>query len=375
VSEKQGNGIVSAAAVLLLAVFAGSLLFSCAKGEKQAAARRHTVDLVTIRDVITQTGEVEPVVKVDIKSEASGRIEKVYIKEGARVSRGDTILTIDPSRLLFKKKTMSLGVKRARLERDKARRDLNDARSLATTGTVSARRLFDLENGYEVADIAYRQQLLELQDITDQLARTVITAPMNGVVTSLEVDEGEIAVSATSGFQSGTAIATVADISTLEIISQINEVDYVHLEVGQEVVIRPQAFEDLESTGTISFISLSAKKENAEALGTFEVRIDVDSIIPGISPGINVNVDFLILEKSDVLGVPNHFVRKTPKGSFVMVAVPGTDGEETLVRRSIELGDTDYRHYEVLSGLEKGDVVVFKPDPEGPGKRKGRRGK
>lgn len=346
--------------VILLLVLP-ALFWGCGSKKKhETIEERYTVTTVNLLDKITQTGEVQPIVKVDLKSEASGLIQKVYVKEGQRVARGDKIIDIDPSRLLYKKEGMELSVKKALIQKNLAQRNYDDAQKLAETGTVSEKTISDLKSEYELANIGYRQLLLELKDIKDQLKKTEVSSPMDGVLTSLDVEEGEIAVSATSGFQSGTAIATIADISQLEVVSQIGEVDYIHLKQGQKVVIRPEAIEGIHTTGTISFIALSAKKEQADELGTFEVRITVDSLIPSIAPGINVNVEFIILERKRVLGVPNHFVYKRRGGTYMVNIVKKEGDREEVVPQKITIGATDYRHYEVLDGLKKGDVILFK---------------
>ncbi len=347
---------------LILIFLSIVLIFSGCGGKKkpETVKKKFTIKKVDLLDQIIQTGEVEPIVKVDLKSEASGLIQKVYVKEGQRVSKGDKIIDIDPSRLLFKKERMDLAVKQAQIQKEIAKRNYNDANKLIETGTISRKRLTDLKSEYDLAEITWKQQLLELQDLEDQLSKTKVTSPMDGVITSLDVEVGEIAVSATSGFQSGTAIATIADISQLEVVSQIGEVDYINLKQGQKVVIRPEAIEGMHTTGTISFVALSAKKEQAEELGTFEVRIDIDSLIPSIAPGINVNVEFVILEKKNVLGVPNHFVKKTPKGQVVSLVTKNENGENKVVPTPVKTGATDYKHYEILSGLKEGDVVQFK---------------
>jgi len=337
---------------LLLSVIT-IFLMSCNKEQKQQELQKHVVGKTGLRDVISQTGEVRSLVTVELKSEASGRIDTVYVKEGQAVTKGDTILLIDPSRLNYRKESMDLAVERATIRKEIAKRNLEEAKALLKTGTISARQIVDLENEYKLAEVSYRQEVLERKDIIDQLGNTVVTSPMDGVITSLPVEQGEIAVSATSGLQSGTALATIVDINRLEVVSQIGEVDYVNLKKGQEVVIRPEARENASTSGKIDFIALSAKKDASNELGTFEVRISVDSIIPGIAPGINVKVDFVILEKKDVTGVPNYLVEKTPKGYMVHKVTP-----EGIRKQVIKVGDTDYRYYEILEGVAVGDTLV-----------------
>jgi HlyD family secretion protein len=346
---------------IVVIVGVGLLVCTCGPKKKiQPMQESYTVKRVDLLDVMSQTGEVRPVIKIDLKSEASGKIEKIYVREGQRVARGQKILDIDPSRLNIAKNRLDLAVKRAAIMKKIALRNFEDATTLAKSSAVSEKQVTDLKNQLDLAEIEYRQQMLELDDITDQLNKTNVTSPMEGVITSLDAKEGEIAVSATSGFQGGTAIATIADVKNLEVVSQIGEVDFVRLQVGQKVHLKPEALENQATQGTITFIALSAKKAKPEDLGTFEVRISVDSIIPGIAPGVNVNVDFVIFEKKDVLGAPFFYVKKENDRAFVQQQTQKDPHKPFLKRIPVTLGNTDYKFYEILSGLNEGDVIVLR---------------
>jgi HlyD family secretion protein len=351
---------------LLAGIIATGIIMSRCGADKKITPLQETyvVKKVDLLDVMSQTGEVRPVVKIDLKSEASGKIEKIHVKEGQRVAKGQKILDIDPSRLLIAKNRLDLAVKKAAILRDIAQRNYEDAKKLAPSGAVSEKQVSDLKSEYELAEIACKQQMLELDDITDQLDKTNVVSPMEGVITSLDAKEGEIAVSATSSYQGGTSLATIADVRNLEVVSQIGEVDFIRLKAGQKVQLKPEAVEGQTTTGTISFIALSAKKAKPEDLGTFEVRIAVDSVIQGIAPGVNVNVDFIIFEKKNVLGVPAYFVRKTDRGSYVEQQSGTEDNKHSFKRIPVTLGSTDFKYYEILSGLKDGDVVAVRDTVE-----------
>ncbi|MDD5674497.1 MAG: efflux RND transporter periplasmic adaptor subunit [Chitinivibrionales bacterium] len=337
---------------------------------------RTTVGRVDLRDVIVQTGQVSAIVNVDLKTEASGRINRIAVKEGQLLNKGDTILTIDPTRLITQKQKGDLEIKRLVIQKQLAQRDYDNTAAMLELGTVSVNKLQDLKSQVDLSDIALAQQQLDLADINDQLSKTVIRAPLRGVLTNLLVKEGEIAVSATSGFQSGTAIGTIGDFDHLEVISQIGEIDYVHLRLGQKALIKPEAVEGAQTNGTISFISLAAKKVNNDELGSFEVRIAVDSLITGVAPGINVNVEFLILEKNKVIGVPRAYITKLGPGQgTVLVAKKDKSGKETQETRTVTLGATDYKNTEIVAGLAEGETVIFKaPENENQDKQPKRPG-
>jgi RND family efflux transporter MFP subunit len=335
---------------------------SCGKKKQDASAltEHATVQEVSLRDVIAQTGEVRSTVKVDLKCEASGKIESLYVKEGELVKKGQKILVIDPERLITRKKALDLSAEQSKINMQLAQREYDNNIELAKIGSVSQKVLDDSKSQLDLRTISHKQQLLDLEDIESQLRQTRVTSPMNGVLTVLNVKEGEIAVSATGGYSNPTAIGTIVDINKLEVMTQIGEVDYVNLKLGQKVVIKPEAIENAQTYGTITFLSLTAKKENSTELGSFQVLVSIDSIIPGIAPGVNVNVEFVILEKQKVLGIPYHFVKKEDGQSSVLVALKNGKGPEKLEKRTVQTGSTDYKNWEILSGLQKGDVVVYK---------------
>lgn len=343
---------VSAIVVVLLTGCIGK------KTEKPKFTETFTVKKVDIKDVVSQSGEVNSVNKVDIKSEASGKIEKVYVKEGQSIKKGDTILFIDPYRLNTQKQKLELSVREAQIEFKRSQRDFGDGTELHISGSVSARKLFDLDMKQQLDSINLLRQKLELLDVKDQLSKTVIISPISGVLTKLSVEAGEIAVSATTGFQSGTEIATVADISNLEVIATIGEVDYIHIKKGAPVIIKPEANENSRTRGTVTFIALSARKNQNDELSGFEVRVSIDSLIPGIAPGINVNVVFTIKEIPNVPGVPYNYVEKDDTLYFVNKMGKNDKGIETPLRTEVKVGETDFKHYEIKSGLKEGDVVV-----------------
>jgi HlyD family secretion protein len=342
-------------AIIMFLVF----LLQCQKKEKTSIdlAETYKVKKESLRDIITQTGVISPVVKLELKSEASGKIEKIFVKEGQEVSKGDTILIIDPYRLTTQKEKLELSIRKSELLYKAAERDLNNAMELVVTGSIASKKIQDLEIARDLQEIDLKQQKLELADIIDQLGKTIIRSPIHGVLTSLLVKEGEIAVSATGGLSAGTSIGTIADIRKLEVITNVGEIDYVHLSKGQNVVIKPEAIEGSETKGTIDFIALSAKKDGTSDLSRFEVRVLVDSIIKGIAPGINVSVDFVVLDKKNVIAVPYHFVKRIGKESFVAKKI-GEKHEQI----KIVTGITDYKFYEVISGINEGEEIVYIPD-------------
>lgn len=302
----------------------------CAK-KRPANAGAAVARLVDLKDVISQTGTIDPVVKVVLKSEASGKIDKLLVKEGAVLKKGDTILVIDPVRLVTNKKSLGLQIRTADVLLRQAQRDYDHANSLFQGGSVSQKQLDDLKNQLDLKQISLDGYKLQMEDIDYQLTKTVITSPMAGILTTLKVQKGEIVASATSGFSGGTEIGTIADITQLEVVTQIGEVDYPKLKMGQAVDISLESGAQNKTTGVINFVSLSAKKETGSEISTFAVRIAIDSLIPGLLPGVNVNVDFVLMEKKQVLGVPYYLVYNNAQKPAWTTNGEGSEGPEPAV--------------------------------------------
>ncbi len=337
------------------------IVMGCKKKESAFTYSEHyTVTKVNLRDVIHQIGEIRAINKVELKSEASGQIKHILVKEGQKVMRGDTILIIDPARLLYQKQKLVLELKSIEIDIMLKQRDYKNGTEMVDRGSLSSKKLQDLQMAHTLATINYKQKQLELKDINEQLGKTVIIAPMSGILTNFQVEEGEIAVSATAGLQGGTSIGTIADISKLEVLSSIGEADFVHLHLNQKVAIRPVTVEDAQTSGTITFIALNAKKRNNDAIASFEVRITIDSIISGIAPGMNVAVDFVILEKDSVLGVPCHFIYQNNQQNVVDVLKGNSDKTEAIVSTPVNIGKSDYKYIEITGGLFEGDRLVYR---------------
>ncbi len=346
--------------VFLIPVF---LFLGCGPEAPAPAAGAVTVAKVDLHESITQTGEVKPAVMVDLKSQASGMIKKIHVVEGQQVAVGDTIVTIDQSLLRLEHKDLEWAIRKSRVEREKMVRQLNYATNQFEIGALSKNQLADLDADLRIHDIQMQQQKLRLEDIGKKLAKCIVRSPMRGTVTDLNAEVGEIAVSAEAGAQAGTLVATIADLSRLEVEAEVSEVDYIHLRKQQKVRIRSAAIEGAATSGTVSFISLtSRKKANSESDG-FKVVVAVDSAMPGMAPGIKVYVDFIIQDRKGVLGIPYGYVVKQDSRYFVLGLSVGAPLNTAPAFLPVQVGDTDYKSMEIRSGLAEGSMVFLPGTP------------
>jgi HlyD family secretion protein len=292
--------------------------------QSQKVARR---DLTS---VVSASGEVKPKRYVNISANVSGRITHLYIKEGDRVREGQVLARIDSTRFAADTRQSEAAVKAARADLVRAEADLEVARLnfertermhrdqlVSDQALDQARAEFQMGTA-NVASLKQRIAQVEaaLESSADNLEKTTVPAPMDGVVTALAKEEGEVVIGAQS-FQP-TVIMTVADLSVMEAEILVDETDIRSVALGQEAKVRVDALERLEIKGEVTEIGASAiprgvtSSAAATTSGTntgnqakdFKVTITLQDPPPTLRPGLNATADITAARKTGVLAVP-----------------------------------------------------------------------
>lgn len=373
-------------------------LSSCGKkGADEPKGRMVAAGPVTLRDAVRLSGTVQPVVQVELKAEVSGRILRLPVLEGAAVKRGDLLVQIDPEPFQLKVDRAQLVVDRARLALSTATRDLSRAKVLVPTGTVSSDAVEDLQTALSKAELDLRDAQLQAREARKDLANAQLRAPMDGRLISLAVEEGEMVASAISA-NGGTDLGVVADPSKMKVEVEVGELDFPRLRLGMPVEITTGSEGARPRKGTVTFVSSSARASTASSsiqVFPVEVTLDADSASgdraarwkgkkdssvgagkprgesarsekvankgdrgareesSSLVSGMTVGVDFVFLEREVPVAVPTGAIKKGRDGG---VQVRDADGK--IVVRKVRTGATDFRHTEILEGLQAGDSVL-----------------
>ncbi len=344
---------------------------------------------VSVREV----GTVDPYVKVDVKSTVSGKIVGLRIREGAEVKAGDVLAEVEPD--VNQAQSLSNvkgGLSQAKVSYLNAEKDFTQQQALFQAGLISesafrgAKTTRDLANEtYKSAELAY--QIVESRGIpisgnaTTQIAR--VTAPMNGVAIKKGVELGDTITSGVSSFNSGTVVFTVADLKSLIIRVNLNEVDIAKVKVGQAVRIGLDAFPQRTFTGKVRFVSPAAKV--LEKIKVFEVEVTMDELSEVFRTGMSANVEILGDRREKALSVPLEALQRRD-GQVVVYRMKKdlspeamAKAKESLNGRSkfvwlsenwktyfdiipVKAGIATLERVEILGGLTKGDRVCLE-DP------------
>jgi len=365
-------GVVVIAALVILNV----------RSEKGSRTKVLAVDVEhrDVTEIVTASGTITPARKVDVSASAMGKITEIAVVEGQWVTEGDFLLQIEPRpyetaveelRAAVRGAQATLELEMATLK--KAEYDYERAQDLNQKGFVSVDELRDAQVAVEIAAARVRtaRETLagyqaSLDKATYDLDEVHITAEMGGVITALNVEEGESAIMGTLN-NPGTVLLTIADLSEMEVEVLVDETEVVSIEVGQEAVVRLDAFPDTTFNGVIKEVGNSAVRSQL-GLGQesvdFKVVVGIADSIPSIRPGLSASVDIIVAEAYDVLAIPIQCltVREDKDGEDdeEIEGVFVVSGREAQFR-PVRVGIAGEKHFQVESGLEEGETVVSGP--------------
>ncbi len=388
---KWGLGIVAVAAV-------GAALAAKARGgEKATEVRMETVQKRDLVASVTASGQVQPVTKVDVAADISGRIVRLAVKEGEIVKKGQFLLEIDPAQYQAAVQRAEAAVASAKASAAQAKANLIQAqrnydRSMEIRKTnaalISEESLEQLKTAVEVntallesANQNADQSAASLREARSNLARTTILAPMSGKITRLAVEQGETAVPGTFNKDAATLL-TIADLSVFETKVKVDETDVARISLGDSAVIQIDAFPDTTFVGKVVEISNSSVKA-AASTGSTEQAIDYEVKIQLMNPPAETRPDFSATAKivtdtrtsvltipiialtvreneelnADTAGAPGQAKKKeVGKKDVEGVFIVGTDNKVTF--RPVKVGIAGDKYFEVVSGVKDGEKIV-----------------
>jgi HlyD family secretion protein len=335
-----------------------------------------------IIEKVSGPGVIYAEASVKISSSVMGRITNLAVKEGDSVKKGDVLIEIDDSqyKARLSQAEAAFGAARARMELararlDDARREMNRSDALAQSKLVSDR---DVESGktafavgqadFDASAEAVDEAKAGLVAAQDDLAKTTISAPISGTITSLNVEAGEIVITGTMN-NAGTVIMTISNLDTMEVRADIDETDVAKVLPGQAVDISVDAFADTVLKGAVSVVgssSSSAKSFSAtsDQRATFEVRIRITDYLPGLRPGMATTVDIVTATEDSAVFVPMQALVSRDFGPADKKKE--TEGIFTIEKsRSkflpVRTGISDDKNIEILGELHPGGDVIIGP--------------
>ena len=351
--------------IFLVPLVAGALLVAgCGRNGKDKSSdksARATTAKVERRDLdfaVEVSGDLRPSVQVDVKAEVSGKIKKIPIVLGQTVKKDTLLLELDDSDLLTEKASTQIEIDGMKLQLSKASLNAERARQLLASDLIPQQDADNLKLDAEIAVNGLDKARKKLQTVEDKLTKTRILAPLDGVVVTLPVVEGQVVVGGPS-VSAGTPLMTMANLSEMLISTHINQMDVTRMKVDQAVQVTVDAFEGLVLAGKISFVAPVATIKNN--IKGFAVDVLVASCDSQVRPGMSANVKIPISKVQAALSVPIETVFREGDKRVVYVK----EGER-FARREVEIGVTTTDRTEIRKGLQEGEIIsLTRPKEEG----------
>jgi len=386
---------ISIGGLLLVAVL-GVALLRMVKGNSIDANRIAKVTRGDVARSVVATGKIHPILQVEVKSKASGIVEKLYVDINDRVHKGQQLAQLDQVEIAAQVEAQraqlagaeaNVSTLQANIEQDKVNAAAPDLpmykatldRNLAMQrlGIVSNQALDDANRDYQAAlnkrDTAHAQigvdaaklrqaraQVMQnqsgLKQLEEQLGYTTITAPMDGVILSRDVEIGDAVSSILVLGSTATLVMTEGDTTEVYVQGKVDEADIAHVYLGQQARIKVESFRDRVFEGKVTKIApMGVEKDNVT---TFEVRVSINNPGGELKSQMTANAEILLDEHKRVLTVPENAVMYD-SNKKATVAIPDKSQKEGFRKAPVKVGLSNGSVTEIVSGLKEGDAVVL----------------
>jgi HlyD family secretion protein len=388
--------IVVGSGIALVVIVAGAVLLHVAKGDPIDPNRLAKVTRGDVARSVVATGKIQPITKVEVKSKASGIVEKLFVDINDRVRKGQDLAQLDQQeieaqveaqRAQLASAEANVTTYQANIEQDKVNAAAPDLPMYKATldrniqmskeGIVSHQALDDVNRDYLSAltkrDAAQAQvgvdtaklkqaraQVMQsqagLKQLEEQLSYTTIVAPMDGVILSRDVEIGDAVSSILVLGSTATLVMTEGDTSEVYVQGKVDEADIAHVYLGQAARIKVESFRDRSFSGKVTKIApMGVEKDNVT---TFEVRVSINNPGGELKANMTANAEILLDEHKGVLTVPeNAVIYDNQKNASVQV--PDKHQKEGFRKVPVTVGLSNGSVTEIVSGLKSGDQVIL----------------
>ncbi len=356
------SSLISIMVTALLMVMTG-----CGK-KTQIELETTKVERGEIRETVTATGTVESKTQVDVGTQVTGIIDKLYADYNDRVTKGQLIAEIEKTLLESEVKSANASMESARATYEYAKSNFERDKQLHDKQLISDYEFETSQKEYYVAKTAYEKSQADRVRAAKNLNYAEIYSPIDGVVISREVEVGQTVVSS----MNVANLYVIADLENMQVVGNVDEADIGQVKVGQNVTFTVDAYPEDEFKGTVTQVRLNPTTESNVV--TYEVIVDAPNPELKLIPGLTANLTIYVVEENDILILPSQALRFSPQEypeaeNLPKIADSGklspnekivwTLRENTLYPTPVTIGASNGSSVQILSGVNVGDVVAL----------------
>ena len=380
----------------ILVLIAGTGLIKLAKGASLDPNRLARVTRGDVAQSVVATGKIEPITKVEVKSKASGIVEKLFVDINSKVTKGQELAELDKQEIedqvdaqkaQLAAAQANVATCEANIAEDKVnaaapdlqmyKATLERTQAMQKDGIVSRQSLDDANKDYlaaltrrdsakaqvgvdaaklKQAEAQVAQSQASLKQLEEQLSYTTIVAPMDGIILSRDVEMGDAVSSILVLGSTATLVMTEGDTNEVYVQGKVDEADIAHVYLGQPARIKVESFRDRIFNGKVTKIApMGVEKDNVT---TFEVRVSINNPGGELKANMTANAEILLDEHKSVLMVPENAVTYDGQ-KRASVQVPDKSQKDGTRKVAVVAGLSNGSVTEIVSGLKEGDQVVL----------------
>lgn len=358
-NKKKTLVIVAVAAIAALAVW----LLSDGKKEEKITFDTAAVAPANIMNSITATGTIEPVTSVTVGTQVSGIVSKLFVDYNSVVKKGQVIAELDKTNLMSQLNTAKTQLATAQSQLNYQTANYKRYKTLFEKGLVAADDFDNAKLSYTQAKEQVASAKEEVQRAQTNLGYATITSPIDGVVLSKSVEEGQTVA---ASFSTPELFTIAQDLTNMQVVADVDEADIGDVKEGERVTFTVDAYPDDTFEGEVKQVRQEATTTNNVV--TYEVVISAPNADLKLKPGLTANVTIYTAERKGVLSVPSKALRFTPQketvGKMNIVDVANAKNKvwtiegNSIVAHKVNIGMTDGTNTQIVGGIAEGTKVV-----------------
>lgn len=358
-NKKKALVIAAVAAIAALAVW----LLSGGKKEEKITFDTAAVAPANIMNSITATGTIEPVTSVTVGTQVSGIVSKLFVDYNSVVKKGQVIAELDKTNLMSQLNTAKTQLATAQSQLNYQTANYKRYKTLFEKGLVAADDFDNAKLSYTQAKEQVVSAKEEVQRAQTNLGYATITSPIDGVVLSKSVEEGQTVA---ASFSTPELFTIAQDLTNMQVVADVDEADIGDVKEGERVTFTVDAYPDDTFEGEVKQVRQEATTTNNVV--TYEVVISAPNADLKLKPGLTANVTIYTAERKGVLSVPSKALRFTPQKETVgkMKIVDAANAKNkvwtiegnSIVAHKVNIGMTDGTNTQIVGGIAEGTKVV-----------------
>lgn len=358
-NKKKALVIAAVAAIAALAVW----LLSGGKKEEKITFDTAAVAPANIMNSITATGTIEPVTSVTVGTQVSGIVSKLFVDYNSVVKKGQVIAELDKTNLMSQLNTAKTQLATAQSQLNYQTANYKRYKTLFEKGLVAADDFDNAKLSYTQAKEQVVSAKEEVQRAQTNLGYATITSPIDGVVLSKSVEEGQTVA---ASFSTPELFTIAQDLTNMQVVADVDEADIGDVKEGERVSFTVDAYPDDTFEGEVKQVRQEATTTNNVV--TYEVVISAPNADLKLKPGLTANVTIYTAERKGVLSVPSKALRFTPQKETVgkMKIVDAANAKNkvwtiegnSIVAHKVNIGMTDGTNTQIVGGIAEGTKVI-----------------